>query len=96
MLFIIKIIQSLLKDESFKNQFQNNIEKLKLIHLNAFQLLINVYNCFDEETELREIICSNEFNKLKIFYAFQNYFQVTQKQRHAKACNDYFGHSNSL
>ena len=67
-----EIIQSLLKDESFKNQFQNNIEKLKLIHLNEFQLLINVYNCFDEETVLRETICSDHYNNRLYLYLFDN------------------------
>ena len=67
-----EIINSLLNVESFKKKYQNNIEKLQLIHLNSFQLLINVYNCFDEETELREIICSNEFNKFLYLYLFEN------------------------
>lgn len=68
-----EIINSLLNnDEFFKNSFQNKIEKLKLIHLNSFQLLINVYNCFDEETELREIICSDQYNKFLYLYLFDN------------------------
>ena len=75
-----EILKKLCENKNFQNEFQEKIEKLRIIHLNSYGVLADIYNIFDEKTNLTEFIMPCKYNNILYLYLFENelYYSIQE------------------